>query len=934
MWLWNQRTHPELKWQTIETEHFNIHFHQGIENIARKGADIAEQAYQPIMDQLELADFGKTDIVFSAEDEIMNGFAMPSDQIFIWVSQNDVAGHFSGSDKWLEMVVAHEFQHVAQFQAHRTWAGIVGGISIPHWWYEGMAEYMTEVWRVGRSDLQIKMHTYRNTLGSLDPHDDGFSKVLYLASQYGDSTLVNIGHHRLYLDKANQRYPYWYDFSRAFKAETGQSLDNFNEEWRRVMNTYYYGLKAQKEQVEEVGRTLSIKGFASIRSARMAPDSSTVVVIGRRDGKMRDDGVYVFHSDSARGITERHYGRFSGAPAISPDATQIVVSEYHRGSHGSLVYDLRLVPVEKGRASWLTSDLRSHHPVFSADGKGVYFVAHPGETSQIYYRDIDSENLKQISSFQGDVQVRDLSIDEFGNRLLFAIQDETGAVDIAIMGVDGGSFKKLTHDPEEDMFPVWTRDGQQVVFTSYRTGTPNLFRVDLDSLKIQQMTDVAGGIFSRQRLPHSDELLASTLNDVDSVRLVVVSSQRMAPELPLNIRSPYDSWRDKRPDITIPEFKPSDTLLPVPAEPYRARKHMKSLGRIIWPDVEGLFGMALLNDALGKHLIQAAGVLGWDGSLAGGYLSYMNLTFKPAVQLYASQNLAFNIRRSFDSRFLEFRNGVGMALELPLNGGNSLSSNHTFRLEAQALERDLEKAPVFSGPVGSGIRESRSTELKTGFTYIWKSQRPHANQFIIPKDGIGLLAHIETTLPELFGENDYAQVWLDGFFNFDVPRLPLVGYTRLKWIRQGGKILEQDMIGFSETPSFYFNNAAWHTLQATGLLDAPESYSLRGQSGQFPSLELIYSVSELRLPLFSIIPVNILGIGIQNLTAACFYDFGYLPASKIDLSTTGFEFKLDVSLLGQSMFTMALGYGGNADYWQSWSGDEAPYLRMALINPF
>lgn len=139
MWMWNQRTHPELKWQTLETEHFNIHFHQGIETIARKGAAVAEQAYEPIMSQLGLRDFGKTDIVFSAEDEIMNGFAMPSDQIFIWVSQNDVAGHFSGSDKWLEMVVTHEFQHVAQFQAHRTWAGILGGVSIPLWWYEGLS---------------------------------------------------------------------------------------------------------------------------------------------------------------------------------------------------------------------------------------------------------------------------------------------------------------------------------------------------------------------------------------------------------------------------------------------------------------------------------------------------------------------------------------------------------------------------------------------------------------------------------------------------------------------------------------------------------------------------------------------------------------------------------------------------------------------------
>ncbi len=934
MWLWNQRTHPELQWQTIETEHFNIHFHQGIETIARKGAAVAEQAYEPIMNQLGLRDFGKTDIVFSAEDEIMNGFAMPSDQIFIWVSQNDVAGHFSGSDKWLEMVVTHEFQHVAQFRAHRTWAGVLGGVSIPMWWYEGMAEYMTEVWRVGRSDLQMKVHTYRNTMDRLDPHDDGYAKVLYLASKYGDSTLVKISRHRLYLDSSHERAPYWYDFSTAFKAATGQTPAQFHEEWRRVMNTYYYGLKAQKEQVEEVGESFSINGFASIRAAVLAADSNRVVVIGRRDKKMRDYGIYVLDQGPPEKITERHHGRFSGSPALSPDGTQIIVSELHRGAHGSLIYDLRMVSANTGRSSWLTKDLRSHHPVFSADGRGVFFVAHPGETTQINYLEIESGRRIQISDFEGDVQLRDLTLDAQGNKLLFSIQEESGDVNIATMKIDGTGFRKLTHDPEEDLFPLWTQNGDQVVFTSYRTGTPNLFRVDLDSLKIVQMTDVAGGIFSRQRVPHSNQVLASTLNDVDTVRIVAVDAGRVAPVLPLSIREPYFAWRDKRPDIPMPEFIRDPTLVPEPAEPYRAIKHMRPLAQVIWPDVKGMFAMGIYNDALGKHLIQAAGALNWDGSLAGGYLSYMNLTFKPAIHIYASQDIAFNMHRSFDRRFFELRNGVGMAAELPMNNGNDLSSNHTLRLEAHALERVLESSPIINGPVGSRTRERWSKEFKTGFTYMWKSQRPHSDQFILPKEGLGLLAHIESSLPEIFGDTDYAQVWLDGFVNIKIPKSPLVAYSRLKWIKQGGDILEQDVIGFSETSSLYFNNAYWNTLRATGLLDAPESYSLRGQRGHYQATELIYSVSELRVPLLSNIPLNILGLGAQNLTAACFYDFGYLPESETDLSTTGFELKFVVSVLKHSLFTMAFGFGGDTDYWRTWAENPEPYLRMALINPF
>ncbi|NUM68631.1 hypothetical protein HUU39_25730, partial [candidate division KSB1 bacterium] len=41
-------THPELKWNTIETEHFFVHFHDGAEQTGKLTAKIAEEIYTPI----------------------------------------------------------------------------------------------------------------------------------------------------------------------------------------------------------------------------------------------------------------------------------------------------------------------------------------------------------------------------------------------------------------------------------------------------------------------------------------------------------------------------------------------------------------------------------------------------------------------------------------------------------------------------------------------------------------------------------------------------------------------------------------------------------------------------------------------------------------------------------------------------------------------
>ena len=42
------QNHPELEWQVLETEHFRVLYHQGLEQVAARVAGMAEDAYGPI----------------------------------------------------------------------------------------------------------------------------------------------------------------------------------------------------------------------------------------------------------------------------------------------------------------------------------------------------------------------------------------------------------------------------------------------------------------------------------------------------------------------------------------------------------------------------------------------------------------------------------------------------------------------------------------------------------------------------------------------------------------------------------------------------------------------------------------------------------------------------------------------------------------------
>ena len=42
------QNHPELNWRTLETEHFRVLYHDGLEHTARQAAEAAEAAYGPL----------------------------------------------------------------------------------------------------------------------------------------------------------------------------------------------------------------------------------------------------------------------------------------------------------------------------------------------------------------------------------------------------------------------------------------------------------------------------------------------------------------------------------------------------------------------------------------------------------------------------------------------------------------------------------------------------------------------------------------------------------------------------------------------------------------------------------------------------------------------------------------------------------------------
>ncbi|MEE9162695.1 MAG: hypothetical protein V3U35_06955, partial [Candidatus Neomarinimicrobiota bacterium] len=105
--------HPELDWQTFETDHFLVHFHSETERSAREAAAVAEKVYGPVTRLYGYEPPARTDLIIKDVDDVSNGIAYYFDnKIEIWARPLDF--ELRGSHRWMQDVITHEFVHIVQ----------------------------------------------------------------------------------------------------------------------------------------------------------------------------------------------------------------------------------------------------------------------------------------------------------------------------------------------------------------------------------------------------------------------------------------------------------------------------------------------------------------------------------------------------------------------------------------------------------------------------------------------------------------------------------------------------------------------------------------------------------------------------------------------------------------------------------------------------
>jgi len=525
--------HPELNWQTIETQHFFVHFHDGADRTARVVAKIAEEIYGPVTSLYHHQPDQKVSFIIKDYDDYSNGAAYFFDnKVEIWASALDF--DLRGTHNWLRNVVTHEFTHIIQMQTamkfgrkvpafYLQWLGYeserrpdvlygypnvivsypVSGIIVPSWFAEGVAQYNRkefgyDFWDSHR-DMILRMYALddklltwnemsvfgKTSLGNESSYNAGFAFVRYIADCYGEDKLEEISRNLSTLQEVT--------IDGAINRAIGKSGKEVYDDWKALLKKDYTERTNALKSELVPGDIIADVGFGNFYPT-FSPDGKKLAYVSNKQSDYFSlSSVYLY--DLATKQEKLLESGVRSSISWSPDGKKIYYNKTTRQNpHWSNVSDVYVYDIERDDEKRLTYGLRANSPAVSPDGATIAFVSGKDGSLNILCMSADGTNVRSLTHYQQDEQVYGPKWSPDGRTIVFDYSMNDGR-DVASISSDGGEMKFLVATPDDERNAVFTPDGSSLIYASDKSGIFNLYRYDLRTKSEEQMTNVLGGAF-------------------------------------------------------------------------------------------------------------------------------------------------------------------------------------------------------------------------------------------------------------------------------------------------------------------------------------------------------------------------------------------------------------------------------------------------------
>jgi hypothetical protein len=767
---------PAFRWRTIETPHFRVHHHEGLESLAQDVAHEAERAHARLAPRLGYAPRRRTEVVLSDDVDGANGSAtpLPYNTMRLYAVPPSSSSVLQDYRDWLRQLVQHEYVHVLHLDRTGGLPSAVNEVFGKVWLPNGLVPpLLVEGLAVvnesegdpgaGRNGSAL-FDMYARALALDGPFPDlpdaanpfldwpvgnvpyllGGRFVGYLEARYGAESLSGF-----VADQGAMAWPY----APSWAGKRWFGGKGFPELWGEYAAAERAWAEARRSAVHARPVTapaqLTRRG-GRVEGPRFSPDGRSVAYFSRsldeRPGIRR---VSLDGGDLGHAATVDQNGSF----ALRSDREAVVaIGEVHRQFR--LYDDLWSVDLESGRRRRLTRGERATDPDLDREGRVVYVRRGGDGTTALVRRALAGGATGELEVLFGrrGAEVFAPRVSPEG-AVAFELH-EGGRRDVAVWRE--GRVERITDDDALDTGPAWTPDGRFLLFASDRGGIFNLHAWEAATGAVRQVTNVELGAFQPDVSP-------------DGRTIVFVTYSRAGHDL-ATIPLDEGTWLEPLPAPPPPTLAAAPEREELPSRPYRP---WRTLAPTFWLPVLSSDGAGTTygaltagRDVLLRHAWSASAWWSADGREPGYAVAYQGGWSWPSLDL--SSSLALRDSPGPPDRLQRVSTLVDAGLTF---SWTRLARAFAVRTGYGVTRYDSVEEPLTAAPVPDAIRfdDGLFSELSVEARY---SDARRFVRSISPEEGRAASLRLALAAPEL--GSDYALA---------VARGSLAQYVRIPFTR-------------------------------------------------------------------------------------------------------------------------------------------------------
>jgi len=514
----NKVQYEKFDFKVMKTEHFDIFFYPREQKAVETAARLAERWYkrlsrifsyefkrrQPLILYGSHPQFEQTTVI----PEIMGEGTGGVTEIF----KRRIVLPFGATLAETDHVIGHELIHAFQFDITSQYAGNnrmadSAALRLPLWFIEGMAEYLsigpldpnTAMW-MRDAIREKKMPTVKQMVSSrYFPYRFGQALWAYIGGRWGDLTVARM------LREAGRQG----DYEKVMERVLGLPLKKLSEDWHEALKKDYLPLASTSKDPKDFG-PLVVKGSEMAGynvSPAISPDGRRFAFLSSKE--LFSIELYLANSQTGKiigrvtkTVADPHLqslGFVNSSGSWNREGTEFVFGAV---SHGRPILALVDVASQKIAQEIDFPELGEIlNPSFSPDGTMIAFSALTGGTTDIYIFDRRTNKLRAMTDDGfGDIHP---AWAPDGRSIVFVTDRfstdlptlSPGSYQLALLDPVSGEVKPITaFSYAKNINPQWSGDSRSIYFLSDQSGITNIYRLDLNSGRTTQVTNLYAGV--------------------------------------------------------------------------------------------------------------------------------------------------------------------------------------------------------------------------------------------------------------------------------------------------------------------------------------------------------------------------------------------------------------------------------------------------------